>query len=156
MHIAALNEALGRHSAPIRSGCTPATATATARITTTWLPRHPADHVPGACRRDHAALRESAPRARDRGLPRIRLPDGMVLIPGVIETTNNYLEHPKVVAERLVRAASCIGDKERIIAGADCGFGTMAGDTFTAEDVVWAKLASLAEGARIATETLWG
>ena len=86
----------------------------------------------------------------------ISLPDGMVLIPGVIETTNNYLEHPMVVAERLVRAVSCIGDKERIIAGADCGFGTMAGDTFTAEDVVWAKLASLAEGARIATERLWG
>ncbi len=86
----------------------------------------------------------------------IPLPDGMVLIPGVIETTNNYLEHPMVVAERLCRAADCVGDRERIIAGADCGFGTMAGDTFTAEDVVWAKLQSLAEGARIASKRLWG
>jgi 5-methyltetrahydropteroyltriglutamate--homocysteine methyltransferase len=85
----------------------------------------------------------------------VPLPDGMTLIPGVIETTNNYLEHPKVVAERLCRAAACVGDRERIIAGADCGFGTMAGDTFTAEDVVWAKLASLAEGAKIASQRLW-
>jgi 5-methyltetrahydropteroyltriglutamate--homocysteine methyltransferase len=84
------------------------------------------------------------------------LPDGMVLIPGVIETTNNYVEHPMVVAERLCRAADCVGDRERIIAGTDCGFGTIAGDTFTAEDVVWAKLSALAEGARIATKTLWG
>jgi len=80
----------------------------------------------------------------------------MILIPGVIETTNNYLEHPMVVAERLCRAADCIGGRERIIGGADCGFGTMAGDTFTAEDVVWAKLQSLAEGARIASKKLWG
>ena len=86
----------------------------------------------------------------------IKLPDGMLLIPGVIDTTNNYLEHPMVVAERLCRAADCVGDRERIIAGADCGFGTMAGDTFTAEDVVWAKLESLVEGARLATKTLWG
>lgn len=86
----------------------------------------------------------------------VPLPDSMTLIPGVIETTNNYLEHPMVVAERLCRAADCIGDRERIIAGADCGFGTMAGDTFTAEDVVWAKLESLAEGARIASGRLWG
>jgi len=86
----------------------------------------------------------------------VPLPDGMTLIPGVIETTNNYLEHPMVVAERLCRAADCVGGRERIIAGADCGFGTMAGDTFTAEDVVWAKLASLAEGARIASKRLWG
>lgn len=86
----------------------------------------------------------------------IELPDGMVLIPGAIETTNNYVEHPMVVAERICRAVDCIGDRERVIAGTDCGFGTLAGDTFTAEDVVWAKLESLAEGARIATQRLWG
>lgn len=84
------------------------------------------------------------------------LPDGMVLVPGVIETTNNYVEHPMVVAERLIRAADCVGDRTRIIAGTDCGFGTLAGDTFTAEDVVWAKLEALTEGARIASEKLWG
>lgn len=86
----------------------------------------------------------------------ITLPDGMVLIPGAIETTNNYVEHPMVVAERVCRAVDCVGDRERVIAGTDCGFGTLAGDTFTAEDVVWAKLESLAEGARIASKRLWG
>jgi 5-methyltetrahydropteroyltriglutamate--homocysteine methyltransferase len=84
------------------------------------------------------------------------LPDAMVLVPGVIETTCNYVEHPMVVAERLCRAAASVGDKERIIAGTDCGFGTIAGDTFTAEDVVWAKLESLAQGAEIASRRLWG
>jgi 5-methyltetrahydropteroyltriglutamate--homocysteine methyltransferase len=84
------------------------------------------------------------------------LPDGMVLVPGVIETTSNYVEHPMLVAERLCRAAAAVGDRERIVAGTDCGFGTIAGDSFTAEDVVWAKLESLAQGARIASRRLWG
>ncbi len=84
------------------------------------------------------------------------LPDGMALVPGVIETTSNYVEHPMVVAERLCRAAAALGDRERIIAGTDCGFGTIAGDTFTAEDVVWAKLESLRQGADIASRQLWG
>ncbi len=83
------------------------------------------------------------------------LPDGMLLVPGVIETTNNYVEHPMVVAERIERAAAAVGDPSRIIASTDCGFGTIAGDTFTAEDVVWAKLESLAEGARLASERLF-
>lgn len=82
------------------------------------------------------------------------LPEHMVLVVGVIETTNNYVEHPELVAERLVRAAECVGDPHRIIAGTDCGFGTMAGDLLTAEDVVWAKLEALAEGARIASGRL--
>ena len=84
-----------------------------------------------------------------------KLPPEFVLIAGVIETTNNYVEHPEVVAERLARAVACVGDRERIIAGTDCGFGTIAGDAFTTEDVVWAKLASLSEGARIASGRLW-
>ncbi|MDP6706461.1 MAG: methionine synthase [Alphaproteobacteria bacterium] len=84
------------------------------------------------------------------------LPDGMALVPGVIETTCNYVEHPLTVAERLCRAVDCVGDRERVIAGTDCGFGTIAGDTFTAEDVVWAKLESLRQGADIASERLWG
>lgn len=88
-----------------------------------------------------------------RSLP---LPDHMALVVGVVETTNNYVEHPRVVAERLVRAARCVGDRTRILAGTDCGFGTFAGDSFTAEDVAWAKLGSLVEGARIASEELWG
>ena len=84
------------------------------------------------------------------------LPDGMSLCVGAVETTNNYVEHPQVVAERLVRAARCVGDASRIVAATDCGFGTFAGDSFTAEDVVWAKLDALAQGARIASRLLWG
>jgi 5-methyltetrahydropteroyltriglutamate--homocysteine methyltransferase len=84
------------------------------------------------------------------------LPDGMLLIPGVIETTNNYVEHPQTVAERLCRTVDRVGDRTRVIAGTDCGFGTIAGDSFTAEDVVWAKLKSLHEGAGIASKRLWG
>ena len=84
-----------------------------------------------------------------------RLPDHMVLIPGVIETTNNYVEHPLLVAERLERCVACVGDRERVIASTDCGFGTIAGDCFTTEDVAWAKLEALAEGARIASSRLW-
>ncbi len=84
------------------------------------------------------------------------LPDGMALVAGAVETTNNYVEHPRVVAERLVRAARSVGDRERVLAGTDCGFGTFAGDAFTAEDVAWAKLDSLVEGARLASAELWG
>ena len=87
-----------------------------------------------------------------RSLP---LPDHMVLCAGVIETTSNYVEHPQVVRERLVRAARCVGDHGRIIAATDCGFGTFAGDTFVTEDVVWAKFESLVEGARLASADLW-
>ena len=86
---------------------------------------------------------------------RLPLPDHMLLVPGVIETTNNYVEHPQVVAERIERAARAVGGAERIIAGTDCGFGTLAGDCFTAEDVVWAKLESLASGARLADKVLY-
>ena len=82
------------------------------------------------------------------------LPNSMILIPGVIETTNNYVEHPELVAERIQRAVRAVGDKERVIAGTDCGFGTLAGDVFVAEDVVWAKLQSLREGADIASDRL--
>jgi len=84
------------------------------------------------------------------------LPDQMLLIPGVIDTVTNYVEHPEVVAERLVRAVAAIGDKERVIAGTDCGFSTLAGDSFVAEDVVWAKLATLRAGADLASSRLWG
>ena len=86
---------------------------------------------------------------------RQKLPDRMLLVAGVIETTNNYVEHPEVVAERIARAVACIGDRTRVLAGTDCGFGTIAGDAFTTEDVVWAKLSSLSEGARIASGRLW-
>ena len=61
-----------------------------------------------------------------------------------------------MVAERLIRSVNAIGDRERIVASTDCGFSTLAGDAFVAEDVVWAKLSSLVEGAVIASKCLWG
>ena len=84
------------------------------------------------------------------------LPKEMILIPGVLDTTTNFVEHPEVVARRLAEAVSVVGDRERVIASTDCGFGTFAGREFVAEDVVWAKLAAAAEGARIASSRLWG
>lgn len=79
-----------------------------------------------------------------------------LLIPGMIETTTNYIEHPEVVADRLERIAAAVGDPQRIIAGTDCGFETAAGSKMVVEEVVWAKLRSLAEGAQIASQRLFG
>jgi len=83
------------------------------------------------------------------------LPDHMDLIVGAIDTTTNYCEHPEVVANRLGEAIKAVGDKTRIVAGADCGFSTFAGYKFVAEDVVWTKLKCLSEGAKLATERYW-
>ena len=84
------------------------------------------------------------------------LPAHMLLMPGVLDTTTNIVEHPEVVAQRLEEAVSAVGDRERVIAGTDCGFGTFAGREYVAEEIVWVKLAAAAEGARIASRTLWG
>ncbi len=80
-----------------------------------------------------------------------RLPDALVLIPGVIDSCTNYVEHPELVAERLGRFADIVGP-ERVLAGTDCGFGTSAGRLVVAPSVVWAKLQSLVHGARLASE----
>lgn len=85
-----------------------------------------------------------------------KLPAHMLLIPGVLDTTTNFVEHPEVVARRLEEAVATVGDKERVIASTDCGFGTFAGREYVAEEVVWLKLAAAAEGARIASKRLWG
>ena len=77
------------------------------------------------------------------------LPDGLTLLPGVIESTSNYVEHPQVVADRLALIADAIGGAERLIASTDCGFGTFAGYTFVAEDVVWEKMKALSVGAAL-------
>ena len=84
------------------------------------------------------------------------LPDSMLLIPGVIDSTTNYIEHPEIVADRLCQVVEAIGDRSRIIAGSDCGFGTFAGWEMVSESVVWAKLKVCAEGARLASQRLWG
>jgi 5-methyltetrahydropteroyltriglutamate--homocysteine methyltransferase len=79
-----------------------------------------------------------------------------LLIPGVIDTTTNYVEHPFVVADRIEMIAKAVGDPRRIIAGTDCGFETAAGSKMVIEDIVWAKLQSLSEGAAIASKRLLG
>jgi 5-methyltetrahydropteroyltriglutamate--homocysteine methyltransferase len=83
------------------------------------------------------------------------LPDGMLFLPGVIDSTTNVVEHPEVVADRIVAAAEAVGDRTRILAGVDCGFGTFAGSQLVEESVVWAKLRTLREGADLATKRLW-
>jgi len=85
---------------------------------------------------------------------RIKLPAGKVLIPGVIESKSNFIEHPELVAQRIGRYARLIG-RENVIAGSDCGYGTWVGQAAVDPDVVWAKLAALAEGARIASQQFW-
>jgi 5-methyltetrahydropteroyltriglutamate--homocysteine methyltransferase len=82
------------------------------------------------------------------------LPDGKVLIPGVIDTLTSYVEHPEVVAQRIVRYAEVVG-RENVIAGTDCGFATFANFTPVDPDIAWAKLRSLTEGAQIASNELW-
>jgi 5-methyltetrahydropteroyltriglutamate--homocysteine methyltransferase len=84
------------------------------------------------------------------------LPAHMLLMPGVLDTTTNFVEHPELVARRLEEAVRVVGDRERVIAGTDCGFGTFAGREYVAEEIVWVKLAAAAEGARIASGRLWG
>jgi 5-methyltetrahydropteroyltriglutamate--homocysteine methyltransferase len=84
------------------------------------------------------------------------LPDRMVLIPGTIDTTTNIVEHPQVVARRIQEAVAVVGDRERVIASADCGFGTFTGREWVIEPAVWLKLKSLREGADIASARLWG
>ncbi len=82
------------------------------------------------------------------------LPDDLVLVPGVLDSTTNFIEHPKLVAERICRFADIVG-RERVIAGTDCGFSTFAGFGAVDENIVYAKLASMVEGARLATDKLW-
>jgi 5-methyltetrahydropteroyltriglutamate--homocysteine methyltransferase len=83
------------------------------------------------------------------------LPQDMLLVAGVIDTTSNYVEHPELVAERLGRAARVVGDPQRVLAGTDCGFATAAGLGEVAEEIVWEKLSAMREGARLASERLF-
>ena len=93
---------------------------------------------------EYAALREQP------------LPKDWLLIPGVIDTTTNFVEHPQVVARRLLEAVDVVGERERVIASTDCGFGTFAGREWVAAPIVWKKLAALRQGADIASAQLWG
>lgn len=84
----------------------------------------------------------------------VPLPDDKVLVPGVIDSVSNFIEHPELVAQRICQLAELVG-RERVIAGTDCGFGTFAGFGAVHPDIAYAKLRSLAEGAAIATRRLW-
>jgi 5-methyltetrahydropteroyltriglutamate--homocysteine methyltransferase len=88
-------------------------------------------------------------------LKTIRIPEDRILIPGVIDSTTNFVEHPRLVAQRLRRYADLVG-RERVIAGVDCGFGTaVRSDPMVVDSIVWAKLKALGEGAAIASRQLW-
>ena len=80
----------------------------------------------------------------------VALPEGKLLIPGVLDSTTNYIEHPELVAQRIRRFAQVVG-AENVIAGTDCGFSTFAGATAVDPDITWAKLRALAEGAELAS-----
>jgi 5-methyltetrahydropteroyltriglutamate--homocysteine methyltransferase len=85
----------------------------------------------------------------------LKLPDDRLIIPGVLDSTTNFIEHPELVAQRIVRYAEIVG-RERVIAGSDCGFATFARSQAQVEpEIVWAKLAAMAEGARLASAQLW-
>lgn len=88
---------------------------------------------------------------------RYPIPEHMLFLPGVIDTSTNYVEHPEVVANRICQAVDAVGgDKRRVIASTDCGFGTYVGWNQVADSVVWAKLRTLVEGAALASTRLWG
>lgn len=84
----------------------------------------------------------------------VKLPDGKIIIPGVIDSTVNTVEHPEVVADRILNYANVVG-RENVIAGVDCGFGTFAGRVQVDTKIVWMKLQSLVDGARLASQQLW-
>jgi 5-methyltetrahydropteroyltriglutamate--homocysteine methyltransferase len=85
----------------------------------------------------------------------VKLPDGKVIIPGVLDSTTNYIEHPELVAQRIIRYAELVG-RENVLAGSDCGFATFSALLTVDPKVTWAKLAAMAAGARLASERLWG
>jgi 5-methyltetrahydropteroyltriglutamate--homocysteine methyltransferase len=85
----------------------------------------------------------------------VKVPDDLVLIPGVIESKSNFIEHPELVAQRICNIAERVG-REQVVAGSDCGYGTWVGQAAVEPDIVWAKLAAMAEGAALATKKLWG
>ena len=84
----------------------------------------------------------------------VKLPEGKILIPGVIESKSNFVEHPELIAQRIGRYANLVG-RENVMAGSDCGYGTWVGQAAVDPDVVWAKMRAMAEGARIATAEFW-
>ena len=87
--------------------------------------------------------------------PEARLPEDKILVPGLLTSTSNYVEHPELVAQRLLQFADIVG-RDRVMAGTDCGFGTFAGIGKMDAEISWRKLAALVEGTRRASDRLWG
>ena len=83
-----------------------------------------------------------------------KLPDDKILVPGVIDSTSNFVENPRLIAHRICRYADIVG-RDRVIAGTDCGFNTFAGEPAVYPTVVWAKFRALSEGAQLASKQLW-
>ena len=156
MHVAALNEALaGIPRERVRLHCCWGNNEAPH---THDIPL--ADIFPVLCQAKVGALSIEFANPRHQheyaALKKAKLPPEFLLIPGVIDTTTNFVEHPEVVANRICEAVDAVGDRSRVIASSDCGFGTFAGYELVASDVVWAKLKAAREGADIATRRLWG
>jgi 5-methyltetrahydropteroyltriglutamate--homocysteine methyltransferase len=84
----------------------------------------------------------------------VKLPDGKILVPGVLDSTTNYIEHPELVSQRICRYAGVVG-RQNVMAGTDCGFATFASFITVEPEITWAKLAAMAEGARLASARLW-
>jgi 5-methyltetrahydropteroyltriglutamate--homocysteine methyltransferase len=84
----------------------------------------------------------------------VKLPEGKILIPGVLDTTTNFIEHPRLVAQRIAQYARVAG-RENVIAGVDCGFATFADRPTVDPEIAWAKLGALVEGAQLASRKLW-
>jgi len=109
-----------------------------------------------ACRATAFAFEAANPRHEHEWhvFETVKLPEGKIVVPGVIDSTSNYIEHPQVVADRVVRFAKLVG-RENVIAGVDCGFSTFAEAPTVHPSLVWAKLTALTEGARLASKELW-
>lgn len=84
----------------------------------------------------------------------VKVPEHIVMVPGVIESKSNFIEHPELIAQRIVRIAERVG-REQVVAGSDCGYGTWVGQAAVDPEIVWAKLAAMAEGAALASKQLW-
>jgi 5-methyltetrahydropteroyltriglutamate--homocysteine methyltransferase len=156
LHIAAINlgiEGIPWASPETASGCMSAGVTMTGRISTTlrWQPSCRSFTMPMS---EHSLSSSPIPgiSVNTMHCVIIRCPCTCCSCRG----SSNFVEHPELVARRLEEAVSVVGDRERVIAGTDCGFGTFAGREYVADEIVWVKLAAAAEGARIASRRLWG
>ncbi len=140
------------HRARKRCACTSAGATTRARTTATCRFKDIVDLVFTA-RPASIAFEAANPRhAHEWAIfEDVKLPDGKVLIPGVLESKANFIEHPELIAQRIRRYADLVGD-ENVMAGSDCGYGTWVGQAAVDPDVVWAKLRALREGADLASK----